>query len=111
VIDKAAAGADMITGVWYSTRLGPIIILFWLEKHGVPFYVAAPLSTFDLKHTEGDIIVEERSPEEVCSLGCVQLAPEGIRVHNPAFDATPLELVSEIVTENGVFKPPMMPKI
>lgn len=111
MIDKAIVGADRITRDVVFNKIGTYNHAVLAEKHGVPFYVAAPLSTFDLKHTEGDITVEERSLAEVCSLGCVQLAPEGIRVYNPAFDATPLDLVSGIITEKGVFRPPLMPKI
>jgi methylthioribose-1-phosphate isomerase len=73
--------------------------------------VAAPLSTFDLSHTEEEITVEEREADEICFVGDVRLAPEGIDVYNPAFDATPLELVSALITEKGVFKPPLMPPL
>jgi methylthioribose-1-phosphate isomerase len=111
MIDKAIVGADRITRDVVFNKIGTYNHAVVAQKNGVPFYVAAPLSTFDLKHSEADIIVEERSPQEICSLGCIQLAPEGIEVYNPAFDATPLELVSGIVTEKGVFKPPLMPKI
>ncbi|NMC10739.1 MAG: S-methyl-5-thioribose-1-phosphate isomerase, partial [Methanothrix sp.] len=81
------------------------------KYHKVPFYVAAPLSTFDLRHEEADILVEERDPDEICTLSGIRLAPHGIDVYNPAFDATPLELVTGLITEKGVFRPPLMPRI
>ena len=70
-----------------------------------------PLSTFDLQHSAEDIEVEERSPEELQSLGGCRLAPEGVEICNPAFDVTPLELVSALITEKGVFRPPLMPPV
>jgi methylthioribose-1-phosphate isomerase len=79
--------------------------------HKIPFYVAAPLSTFDRLHEEEDIVVEERDAEEICSMAGVRLAPRGIEVYNLAFDATPLEMVSGLITEKGVFRPPLMPTV
>jgi len=81
------------------------------KHHKIPFFVAAPLSTFDRRHEESDIIVEERDPDEICTMAGARLAPRGIDVYNPAFDATPLELVSGLITEKGVFRPPLMPPI
>jgi methylthioribose-1-phosphate isomerase len=81
------------------------------KYHKIPFYVAAPLSTFDRINAEEDIIVEERDPEEICTLAGLRLAPQGISVYNPAFDATPLELVTGLITEKGVFRPPLMPTL
>jgi methylthioribose-1-phosphate isomerase len=75
--------------------------------HGVPFYVVAPLSTFDPRCPSGaDIPIEERAPEEVTHPGGVQVAPAGLRVFNPAFDVTPAALVRAIVTERGVIERP-----
>jgi methylthioribose-1-phosphate isomerase len=71
--------------------------------------VAAPLSTFDAAHDESEIVIEERDGDELRRLGDSRLAPDGVKVYNPAFDATPIELVSAMITEKGVFRPPLMP--
>jgi len=76
------------------------------KQHNIPFYVAAPLSTFDLKSNPEDIIIEQRDSSEVTGIGDKKTAPDGIDVINPAFDMTPPELISGIITENGVAKPP-----
>jgi methylthioribose-1-phosphate isomerase len=110
-IDKAIVGADRITKDAVFNKIGTYSHAVLAKYHRVPFYVAAPLSTFDLAHREAEITVEERDPEEVCTLAGTKLAPEGIDVYNPAFDATPLELVSALITEKGVFRPPLMPPL
>jgi methylthioribose-1-phosphate isomerase len=110
-IDRAIVGADRITRDAVFNKIGTYNHAVLAKYHKVPFYVAAPLSTFDLKHSEEDIVVEERDPDEICRQGEVRLAPEGIEVYNPAFDATPLDLVSALITEKGVFRPPLMPPI
>jgi methylthioribose-1-phosphate isomerase len=76
------------------------------KQHNIPFYVAAPLSTFDLESKPEEIIIEQRKPSEVTRIGDKKTAPDGIDVINPAFDMTPPELISGIITENGVAKPP-----
>ena len=76
------------------------------KQHGIPFYVAAPLSTFDMKTDAKDVIIEMRKGVEVTGIGDKQTAPDGINVINPAFDMTPPELISGIITEKGVVKPP-----
>jgi methylthioribose-1-phosphate isomerase len=76
------------------------------KQHNVPFYVAAPLSTFDLKSNPEDIIIEQRNSNEVTGIGDKKTAPDGINVINPAFDMTPPDLISGIITENGIAKPP-----
>jgi methylthioribose-1-phosphate isomerase len=65
--------------------------------------VAAPKSTFDLSRKAKDIIVEERKPDEVTHIGGIQIAPSGVKVFNPAFDATPLKYITGIIHENGVY--------
>ena len=76
-------------------------------RHRVPFYVASPISTIDLSCENGDAIpIEERSAREVTHVCDRQLAPSGIRVMNPAFDVTPHQLITAIVTERGVARPP-----
>lgn len=110
-IDKAIVGADRITKDVVFNKIGTYNHAVLAKYHKVPFYVAAPLSTFDLRHEEADILVEERDPDEICTLSGIRLAPHGIDVYNPAFDATPLELVTGLITEKGVFRPPLMPRI
>src|SRR5207253_1505366 len=77
------------------------------RAHGIPFYVAAPTSTIDLSLASGaDIPIEERSSREVTELGGVPIAPEGVNAAHPAFDVTPARLVTAIITERGVLRPP-----
>ncbi|MDD1761078.1 MAG: S-methyl-5-thioribose-1-phosphate isomerase [Methanothrix sp.] len=111
MIDKVIVGADRITRDVVFNKIGTYSHAVLAKYHKIPFYVAAPLSTFDRQHEESDIIVEERDRDEICTLGGTRLAPQGIDVYNPAFDATPLELVSGLITEKGVFRPPLMPPI
>jgi len=73
------------------------------HEHKIPFYVAAPKSTFDLMHKASDVIIEERKPEEVTNFCFQQIAPEGVKVMNPAFDITPLKYVSAIICETQVY--------
>jgi methylthioribose-1-phosphate isomerase len=110
-IDKAIVGADRITRDVVFNKIGTYNHAVLAKYHKLPFYVAAPLSTFDLRHEEQDIIVEERNAEEICTLAGVRLAPEGIDIYNPAFDATPLDLITGLITEKGVFRPPLMPPV
>jgi len=110
-IDKAMVGADRITRDVVFNKIGTYNHAVLAKYHKLPFYVAAPLSTFDLRHEEQDIIVEEREAEEICTLAGVRLAPEGIDVYNPAFDATPLDLITGLITEKGIFRPPLMPPV
>ncbi len=110
-IDKVIVGADRITRDAVFNKIGTYSHAVLARHHKIPFYVAAPLSTFDRLHEEADIVVEERDPEEITTLAGVRLAPLDIDVCNPAFDATPLELISGLITEKGVFRPPLMPPI
>ncbi|VVB71697.1 Putative methylthioribose-1-phosphate isomerase [uncultured archaeon] len=110
-IDKVIVGADRITRDAVFNKIGTYSHAVLAKYHKIPFYVAAPLSTFDRMHVEEDIAVEERDPQEICFLGKARLAPEGIDVYNPAFDATPLELVAGLITEKGIFRPPLMPPL
>jgi len=75
------------------------------HEHDIPFYVAAPRSTFDLNQTSEDVVLEERNPEEVTHFGHQRIAPSGIDVLNPAFDITPMKYVDAIICETGVFSP------
>ena len=101
-----APTASRPTATW-PTRSAPTRVAVLARENGVPFYVAAPVSTFDLATPSGDgIPIEERSPEEVTHHGGRRLAPEGVAVRNPAFDVTPHRYVTAIVCERGVARPP-----
>jgi len=106
MIDLVVVGADRITKDAVFNKIGTYMHAVAARHHGIPFYVAAPVSTFDLSHGETDITVEERDRSELAYCGGVQLVPDDVKVLNYAFDATPLDLVDAIVTEIGVLRPP-----
>ncbi|WP_100182728.1 S-methyl-5-thioribose-1-phosphate isomerase [Candidatus Nitrosotenuis aquarius] len=107
LVNKVVVGADRVlrTGHVYN-KIGTYQVALMAKQHGIPFYVAAPLSTFDMKSTPDDVIIEQRKGTEVTQIGDRKTAPDGIHVINPAFDMTPPELISGIITEAGVAKPP-----
>jgi methylthioribose-1-phosphate isomerase len=107
-IDCAVVGADRIAANGdVANKIGTYSVAVLAKEHGLPFYVVAPTSTFDLTLSSGEEIpIEERNTNEVTHVQGVRLAPEGIRIRNPAFDVTPNHLVSAIVCENGVARPP-----
>ena len=99
--DRIAANGDT------ANKIGTYSVAVLAREHKIPFYVAAPLSTIDLKTPDGDgIPIEERSAREVTHVGGAQLAPEGALVWNPAFDVTPHHLIAGIITERGIFRAP-----
>jgi methylthioribose-1-phosphate isomerase len=82
------------------------------QRHGIPFYVACPLSTIDLSLEHGGLIpIEERGPEEVTGFGGLRWAPQGVAVRNPAFDVTPAALIHALITERGVVPRPDREKL
>jgi methylthioribose-1-phosphate isomerase len=99
--DRIAANGDV------ANKIGTYSVAVLAKAHGIPFYVAAPYSTIDLGTRSGqDIPIEQRNPEEVIRVhGGDPIAPSGVEVFNPAFDVTPADLVTGIITERGVFKP------
>ena len=103
LVDKVVVGADRIvrTGHVFN-KIGTYQVATMAKQHGIPFYVAAPLSTFDMKTDATDVIIEMRKGTEVTGIGDKKTAPDGINVINPAFDMTPPELISGIITEKGV---------
>jgi len=107
LVNGVVVGADRIlqTGHVFN-KIGTYQVATMAKKHNIPFYVAAPLSTFDLQSKPDDIIIEQRKASEVTGIGDKRTAPDGIDVINPAFDMTPPELISGIITENGIAKPP-----
>jgi methylthioribose-1-phosphate isomerase len=112
-IDLAIVGADRIARNGdVANKIGTYALAIAAAHHGIPFYVAAPRSTFDLSLPTGAAIpIEQRGADEVASFGATRAAPEGVVVYNPAFDVTPGHLVTAFVTEYGVLRPPYVDSI
>jgi methylthioribose-1-phosphate isomerase len=110
-VDAVILGADRIVANGdFANKIGTYSHAVLAHRHSIPFYVAAPLSTVDLDTPSGDgIPIEFRDPEEVLMVAGVRIAPEGVEALHPAFDVTPAELVTAIVTERGVIRPPLGP--
>jgi len=95
--DRIAANGDT------ANKIGTFSVAVLAKEHGIPFYVAAPVSTFDLSLNDGSQIpIEERPTTEVTHIRGLPIAPEGVRVRNPSFDVTPARYITAIITENGV---------
>ncbi len=104
--DRIAANGDT------ANKIGTYSLSILAREHGIPLYIAAPSSTFDLTITSGvEIPIEERSPDEVMSFGENKTAPDGVKVYNPAFDITQAADITAIVTERGVIEKPTAQKI
>ena len=112
LVNKIVVGADRIlrTGHVYN-KIGTYQVATMAKQHDIPFYVAAPLSTFDMESNPEDVIIEQRKASEVTGIGDKKTAPDGINVINPAFDMTPPELIAGIITEKGVAKSPFVESI
>ena len=107
-VDVILVGADRIAANGdTANKVGSYPLAVLAARHGIPFYVCAPTSSVDLDTPDGSgIVIEERKPEEVLEFRGVRIAPQGTQVRNPAFDVTPAELISGIVTEEGVIRAP-----
>jgi methylthioribose-1-phosphate isomerase len=107
-VDLVVTGADRVAANGdVANKIGTYGLAALARYHGVPFYVAAPTSTVDLATATGaDIRIEERDPDEVARPFGLSVAPEGVPAENPAFDVTPAELVTALVTERGVVREP-----
>ncbi len=107
-IDCVVVGADRIASNGdVANKIGTYSVAVLAKENGVPFYVAAPISTLDLNIASGDQIpIEERNEREVTHVKDVRLAPDGISVANPAFDVTPNRYIAAIITERGIARPP-----
>ncbi|GBD27793.1 Methylthioribose-1-phosphate isomerase [bacterium HR30] len=107
-VDCVIVGADRIAANGdVANKIGTYSLAVLAKTHGIPFYVAAPISTVDFTCPSGaKIPIEQRSPEEVTHLAGKRIAPRGVQVLNPAFDVTPQRYVTAIVTERGVLRPP-----
>jgi methylthioribose-1-phosphate isomerase len=102
LVDKVIVGADRIVQDAVINKIGTFTIAVLAKEHTIPFYVAAPKSTFDLTRKSVNVTIEERKPEEVTHIGSQRIAPEGVDVLNPAFDITPLKCVTAIICESGI---------
>jgi len=112
-VDLVITGADRIAANGdVANKIGTYQVAVLAKTNGLPFYVAAPISTIDPTIKNGDVIpVEQRGPEEICKFRRLLVGPSGVRAINPAFDITPAKYVSAIITEKGVIRPPFRPAI
>ena len=112
-VDRIVVGADRIAANGdVANKIGTYTVAVLAERHGVPFYVAAPLSTIDLETPSGDAIpIETRSPDEVVEIFGTRVVPDDTSALNLAFDVTPSELIAAIVTEQGVLRSPFSESI
>jgi methylthioribose-1-phosphate isomerase len=108
LIDAVIVGADRIAANGdVANKIGTYPVAVLAKQHELPFYVAAPMSTLDLSIRDGSSIpIEQRTPDEVTHIGGVRIVPDGVPVFNPAFDVTPNQFVTAIITERGVALPP-----
>ena len=112
LIKRVIVGADRITKTGHVfNKVGTYQIATMAKRHHIPFYVAAPLSTFDFETDWKKVKIEERSANEVKKIRDQVIAPERVSVFNPAFDVTPPELITAIICEEGVLTKPFAPKI
>jgi methylthioribose-1-phosphate isomerase len=105
-IDAVIVGADRICRDAVFNKIGTYMHAVCANHHNIPFYVAAPYSTFDLEVSEQDVVIEQRDRDELARCGGRKLIPDDVFVLNYAFDATPLDLVTAIITEQGILRPP-----
>ncbi len=112
-IDTVITGADRIAANGdTANKIGTFSLSILAKEHGIPFYIAAPSSTFDLKiKTGAQIPIEQRNADEITSFGKTRIAPKDINVYNPAFDVTDAENITAIITEKGVIEKPDTEKI
>jgi len=112
-VDAVIVGADRVAANGdVANKIGTYTLAVLAKRHGIPFYVACPLSTIDLKTMSGkDIPIEERAAAEMLGYGETRWAADGVSVKNPAFDVTPADLVTALITENGVVKNPSQENI
>lgn len=105
LVDRVIVGADRIVRDAVINKIGTFGVAVLAHEHDIPFYVAAPTSTFDLAHSASEVVIEERNPDEVTHFGAQKIAPNGVEVLNPAFDITPMQYVTAIICETGVLSP------
>jgi methylthioribose-1-phosphate isomerase len=107
-VDAVVVGADRIAANGdTANKIGTYMVAVLAKKHNIPFYVAAPMTTLDLSLSSGEQIpIEERDASEITHIRDHQLGPDGVSVQNPAFDITPNELITAIITDKGIAEPP-----
>ncbi len=106
MVDKVIVGADRITKTGHIfNKIGTYQVAVLAKRHNIPFYCAAPSSTFDLETNWEDVIIEERNINEICKIGGKRIVSKNVNIFNPAFDITPPDLVTAIITEKGILKP------
>jgi methylthioribose-1-phosphate isomerase len=99
--DRIAANGDV------ANKVGTYTVAILAKEHGIPFYVAAPISTIDMATPDGSgIPIEQRNTKEVSHIAGKQMVPDGVQIENPAFDVTPARYVTAIITERGIAKAP-----
>lgn len=104
-INKVVIGADRVARGGVANKIGSLMVALAAKRFNIPFYVAAPKSTFDEEISIYDVEIEERDPDEVLYFGKCRVAPEGTEAENPAFDIVPSDLITGIITENGILDP------
>lgn len=106
-IDLVIVGSDRVSvrEGWIANKIGTYEVAVLAKENGIPFYVAAPMTTFDSRSMEKDVVIEERSEKEVLEINDVLIFPKGARALNPAFDITPREHITKIICEKGIFSP------
>ena len=111
MVNKVIVGADRIVKDAVINKIGTYNLAIISKRFQIPFYVAAPISTFDISSTSEGVKIEERDLEEVTHISGRRITPEGVKVLNPAFDITPLDYVEAIITEKGIIRSPDKNKI
>jgi len=104
-INKVVIGADRVSHDGIANKIGSLMVALAAKRFNVPFYVAAPLSTFDSEKSIYDTEIEQRGPEEVIYYGNCRICPEGTEIINPAFDIVPNDLITGIITKKGIINP------
>ena len=104
-INKVVIGADRVARGGAANKIGSLMVALAAKRFNIPFYVAAPKSTFDMEISIDEVEIEERDPEEVLYFGNCRVAPEGTEVENPAFDIIPKDLITGIITDEGILEP------
>jgi len=104
-VSKVIVGADRVAKGGVANKIGTLMVALAAKRFNIPFYVAAPKSTFDFENSIYDAEIEEREPDEVIYFGECRVAPEGTEVENPSFDIVPCDLITGIITEEGILEP------
>ena len=105
MVNKVVVGADRVAKGGVANKIGSLMVALAAKRFNIPFYVAAPKSTFDNENSIYDVEIEERDADEVIYFGKSRVAPEGTEVENPAFDIIPSDLITGIITEDGIIQP------